>query len=186
MEAIITLVTNAEGTHRIDLEDITIQGDGILEYLIHYLFDDEEGLHKDLPDESRELREQALRETTFIIESVEDDEGLVERFFKKTEDGINTFNLSGYAEVTDIIDSTNNSAKIEPVVAYIIWAGEWSLSDFESTYEGEFPNDLAFVQSHTEMDDVPDWVRPYFDWDQYVNDEMANYTEQDGFYFSCM
>lgn len=188
MTATIKLVTNAEGTHEIDIQDILIQGDGILEYLIYHLFDEDEGVHKDLVSMYRDTREIALRESGYIIESVDDPDEIAEHFFHKDGSGVNSFNLSGYEEVADLMDKPSSSYSGEAIAAYIEWAGEWSQSDFDGTHEGAYASDKKFVQSKMDEgeDKIPEWIRPYFDWDQYTSDFMSDYHEQAGHYFSCM
>jgi len=185
MTAWITLATNAEGTHKIDLEDIVIHNDGILEYLIYYLFDEDTGLHKELPEASRELRGQALRESGYIIESVDDDDDLAEHFFKKTESGINSFNLSDYSDAMDLIDGPG-TVTADAICAYLEWAGEWSRPDFDCTYQGSYESDRKFAESIQDRsgEEIPEWVRPYFDWDAYARDVLSDYHECRGHYFN--
>ena len=188
MTATITLVTNNEGRHKLDLEDIICFSSNLMDYLVYYLFDEDDGLWEDLPEESRELREIALRESGYIIEDVEDDDDLATKFFHKDSSGINSFNLSDYEEVMDLLDSPRTYIRggVEAAVAYMEWAGSWSLQDFQSSYCGQFDNDEEFARNClSDLVEIPDEIEPYFDWEKYASDMMSNYYEQSGFYFSC-
>ena len=185
MTANIRITTNAEGSFAFDLEDVRING-SLKDYLIDHLFDDDTGTLKDLPEESRELRQQALEETGSIIDSVDDDDEIADHFFSTTNDGINQFRLSEYSDVMDAIESKSHSA--DAVVAYLEWVGGmWSKEDFDATYEGEYPSDLEFGKSKLDLDDegVPGHLQMYFDWERYTNDLMPDYHEEAGHYFSC-
>lgn len=186
MTATITISTNAEGTHRLDLDDVIISGESLMDFLVYYLFDEDEGLHASLPEEDKDMRELFLRESTYLIDEVSDDDDLAEKFVGTKTDGTKSFDLYEYSQVRDLIDKPSSTYTVEAITAYMEWAGEWSQSDFESSYEGQYSSDKEFVRSKVELNDCPDHLRPYIDWDQLASDEMANYTEQDGFYFSCM
>lgn len=184
MTATIKIQTNAEGTYDFDLEDIAIFGEGIMEFLVSYLFNEEDGeiqLAEGLSDDSCDLREIALRESGYIVIEVDDPDGVADHFWKEKT---MSFDMSGYSEVIDMLDR-NKHYKPEAVAAYIEYANNWSEDGFTSSYEGEYGSDEDFAKSRELPGDVPEWVLLYFDYSAYASDLMSEYYEQNGFYFSC-
>lgn len=80
-----------------------------------------------------------------------------------------------------------NDWDLEAVQAYLdAGIGDDELSRFEEAYQGQFPNDVEFVQQLLEdvepsLDDLPPYI--HIDWEDTARDVMVDYTEQDGHYF---
>lgn len=78
----------------------------------------------------------------------------------------------------------------DAVRAYIYCFSEWSKSGFEDTYQGyyksweEFAEQLANDAGY--IDDMPKYLRPYFDYEKYANDLRCSgdFVEHDGHFFS--
>lgn len=89
-------------------------------------------------------------------------------------------------EVWELMDAFNNHDE-DAVRAYLKCFGEWNESDFENRYKGRYDSwrDLAeeFVDEMGYLDEIPEYLRNYFDYDAYARDLKYDFCEEDGYYF---
>lgn len=77
----------------------------------------------------------------------------------------------------------------ERVGAYCACFGEWSASDFEARYRGEFSSweDMAeaLLEETGQLDEIPESLRYYFDYEKYARDIRfsGDMVEHNGYFF---
>ncbi len=89
-------------------------------------------------------------------------------------------------ETWELLDAFNNHDE-DAVRAYIKCFGEWDKSDFQDRYKGQYDSwrDFAeeFVDEAGYLDEMPEHLRNYFDYDAYARDLKYDFCEEDGYYF---
>lgn len=111
---------------------------------------------------------------------VADAEGLAYQFISS----YGCFDLDGFAECRD--HKGDDDAK----AAYMKNIGEWNSDNFDDAYQGEYESDEAFAEQLSDdigmLDEVPENLRCYFDFERFARDLMMDYFEVDGYYFRSL
>lgn len=97
-----------------------------------------------------------------------------------------SFDLDGFTEALGYCE--DNHVPEEAVAAYIEDRGSWSRSDFEDAYCGEYESELDYAQRLVDdcgyLDDMPESLRYYFDYEKFARDLfISDYTFLNGFVF---
>jgi antirestriction protein len=84
-------------------------------------------------------------------------------------------------------DYMNFDADEDAKEAFTHCFGEWDEDDFSENYEGEFGSDKDFAEHMFELcgylDQIPEHLQGYFDYEAFARDLMYDYCEHDGHYF---
>lgn len=91
------------------------------------------------------------------------------------------------SEVWDLIAAYDEHGE-GAVNAYCSLFGAWDESDFQDRYRGEYSSDAAmcgeFADETGMLNEVPENLRYYFDWERYARDVMmSDVCAEDGHYF---
>lgn len=112
---------------------------------------------------------------------VADAEGLAKAFLSRYD----TFDLDDFVEARDYCAS--NHVYEDAVVAYVNYAGSWSKSDFEDSYQGEADNEVAYAEQLFDecyAHDIPENLRYYIDYEKFARDLfISDYWFEDGYVF---
>lgn len=112
---------------------------------------------------------------------VADAEGLAKAFLSRHD----TFDLDDFVEARDYCES--NHVDEDAVVAYVNYAGSWSKSDFEDSYQGEADNEAAYAEQLFDecyAHDIPENLRYYIDYEKFARDLfISDYWFEDGYVF---
>ena len=93
-----------------------------------------------------------------------------------------------HESVWELMDAFNEHGR-EAVVAYIEEFGEWGDSAFRDRYHGEYESWEAMatelLEDTGELDDIPERLRYYFDYDKYARDIRlgGDMSESGGHFF---
>ncbi len=116
---------------------------------------------------------------------VADCEGdLARAFYSSRSD---TFDFDGFVEARDYCDS--ESVDEDAVATYINWRGQWSESDFQDAYCGEYDSEQAYAEELVEacgyLDQMPENLRWYFDYEKFSRDLFrgGDYYFDNGYVF---
>ncbi len=112
---------------------------------------------------------------------VADAEGLAKAFLNRHD----TFDLDDFVEARDYC--SGNHVDEDAAVAYVNYAGSWSKSDFEDSYQGEADNEVAYAEQLFDecyAHDIPENLRYYIDYEKFARDLfMSDYWFEDGYVF---
>jgi antirestriction protein len=98
-----------------------------------------------------------------------------------------TFDLDGFIEARDYCDGEGD--KEGAVAAFIAWYGSWDKDNFEEAYSGCFENEVQFAEQLVDdlgyLDQIPENLRYYFDYEKFARDLFINdYYFVDGYVFN--
>lgn len=103
-------------------------------------------------------------------------------------------NMGEWPDLDDVVKAAElvDRHGYEAVNAYVSWHGDnTDLDNFESAYRGKFDSEEDFAIQHAEdiclLDDVPDTVSMYFDYEVYARDLFVNeFFFEDGHVFEIL
>lgn len=113
---------------------------------------------------------------------VADAEELAKAFLSRHD----TFDFDDFVEARD--HCASNHVDEDAVVAYLSYAGSWSKSDFENSYQGEADSEVAFAEQLCDdlgyLNEMPEHLRSYFDYEAFARDLfISDYWLEDGHVF---
>ena len=113
---------------------------------------------------------------------VADAEGLAKAFLGR----YGGFDLDDFVEARD--HCASGHVDEDAVIAYIDYAGSWSKSDFEESYNGTADSEAEFAEQFADdiglLESVPENLRYYFDFEKYGRDLFINdYYLNNGYVF---
>lgn len=89
-------------------------------------------------------------------------------------------------EVWELMEAFNNHDE-DVVRAYLKCFGEWNESDFQDRYRGQYDSWEDFAEQLVDelgyLDEMPEHLRNYFDYEKYARDLKYDFCEEDGYYF---
>ena len=92
-------------------------------------------------------------------------------------EGFHGMKIGEYESLDDVIEKAEVIEEFGPAyAAYSDMVGEKyaTSSGFSDAYQGEYDSEEAFaeelIDSTGQMDDIPEWARPYFDMERYARD----------------
>jgi antirestriction protein len=145
----------------------------------------------DLDDISEwdEIKEQLA--TSLEIESGDIDEvlcadveGLARHFYSSNCD---SFDLDEWADFKEQMSGTHLDAEVIDAYLDNCGIGGVSISDIEEAYSGQFDSweDLAYdlLESTGDINQIPESLRGYFDYEKFGRDLSYDYFESNGHYF---
>lgn len=117
----------------------------------------------------RQLKDDGIITDTYDGDLlVADANGLAARFLNSFD----LFNLDEYAECAA------HPAPAEAKAVWMYWRGEWSSSEFDDTYIGEYDSEEDYARESLEetgfFTDLPPMVEQYFDFHAYARDLRLN------------
>ena len=114
-----------------------------------------------------------------------DIEGIARHFYSSNCDG---FSMNAWTDFRD--ELANSHLDVEVVDAYLKNMGTYggvNISDIEDAYSGEFDSweDFAIemVDACGYLDQMPESIRSYFDYEKFGHDLSFDYFEMDGYFF---
>jgi antirestriction protein len=137
-----------------------------------------------------EIKEQLGAHLSIDADSIDevlcaDVEGIARHFYASNCDG---FDLSSWLEFRE--ELANSHLDVEVVDAYLKNMGTYggvNISDIEDAYSGEFDSweDFAIemVDACGYLDQMPESIRSYFDYEKFGHDLSFDYFESDGYFF---
>ena len=112
-----------------------------------------------------------------------DVEGLPRHFYSSNCDG---FSMTEWADFKEQLSGTHLEAKV--IDAYLDHQGGIDdISDIEEAYAGEYDSweDFAYelLESTGDLEQIPESLRSYFDYEKFGRDLSYDYFESNGYYF---
>jgi hypothetical protein len=98
------------------------------------------------------------------------------------------FDLNRYIELRDAVNQSGFDKAA--VAVFIGWFGSWDADTFESAFMGQHDSEQAYAEQYIDetgmLDDVPQHLRCYFDYEAFARDLfMGGYYFDGGFVFCC-
>lgn len=111
--------------------------------------------------------------------------GLAKAFYTSSLDA---FDLSGFVECRDDCDRRNIDHDAAAAFLGYFGTNGWSLSDFENAYRGEADSEKEYAERFIDdvgyLDEMPEHLRGYFDYEAFARDLFINdFVLVDGYVF---
>lgn len=95
--------------------------------------------------------------------------------------------LETLSEIGALITNNDDAEIILKLMRHLDYDIEDSIDYFENNYQGKYDSDVDFAESFLEdtgdLNEIPEHLRCYFDYEYYARDLMNDYFEIKGHYF---